>query len=73
MKALLVDFGDAPIRIEVEEWHEKHFNELEKAGSNKLHNIYRKWFESMVFTLNKYGMLFESQPKGYSNVEMKSI
>jgi hypothetical protein len=26
----------------------------------------------MVKTLNKYGMLFESQPKGYSNVEMKS-
>jgi hypothetical protein len=29
-------------------------------------------FDYIIQTLNKYGMLFESQPKGYSNVEMKS-
>jgi len=27
----------------------------------------------MVQTLNKYGLLFDSQPKGFSNVEMKSV
>jgi hypothetical protein len=27
----------------------------------------------IIQILNMYGMLFESQPKGYSNVEMKSV
>lgn len=34
---------------------------------------YRRFFEYIIETLNKYGMLFESQPNGYSNVEMKSV
>jgi hypothetical protein len=32
-----------------------------------------KLFDFIIQTLNKYGMLFESQPKGFSNVEMISI
>ena len=32
-----------------------------------------KLYDFIIQTLNKYGMLFESQPKGYSNVEMKSV
>lgn len=36
-------------------------------------SIYQKFFEKMIELLNKYGMLFESTPKGYSNVEMRSI
>ena len=30
-------------------------------------------FDFIIQTLNKYGMLFLEQPKGYSNVEMKSV
>jgi hypothetical protein len=30
-------------------------------------------YECIIQTLNKYGMLFEQQPQGYSNVEMKSV
>jgi len=33
----------------------------------------KKRFAIIIEVLNKYGMLFESQPKGYSNVEMKSV
>jgi hypothetical protein len=44
-----------------------------EKGDMKRMMFYRAWFEYMVKTLNKYGMLFESQPKGYSNVEMKSV
>jgi hypothetical protein len=29
--------------------------------------------EAIISVLNKYGMLFESQPRGYSNMEMKLI
>jgi hypothetical protein len=32
-----------------------------------------KLYDFIIQTLNKYGMLFESQPRGYSNVEMKSV
>jgi len=35
-------------------------------------DIHEKFFEAMVDILNKYGMLFESQPQGYTNVDMKS-
>jgi len=73
LRALLVDYGEAPIRTEVDEWHEKHRKEMSNADSYKLHNIYRRWFEYMVQTLNKYGMLFDSQPQGYSNVIMEEI
>ena len=73
LKVLLVDYGEAPIKTEVEAWHEAHRSEMENADSFKLHIIYMRWFEFMIQTLNKYGMLFESQPKGYSNVEMKSV
>ena len=30
-------------------------------------------FDFIIQTLNKYGMLFQEQPQGYSNVEMKSL
>jgi hypothetical protein len=30
-------------------------------------------YDRILQTLNKYGMLFEQQPQGYSNVEMKSV
>jgi len=30
-------------------------------------------YDYIIQTLNKYGMLFQEQPQGYSNVEMKSV
>jgi len=30
-------------------------------------------FDFIIQTLNKYGMLFEKQPEGFSNVEMRSV
>ena len=54
------------------DWYDNNFEKAKKDDMNMMH-FYRKWFEFMVETLNKYGMLFDTQPKGYSNVEMKSI
>ncbi len=44
-----------------------------KVSEFKKMVVFRRWFEFMVQTMNKYGLLFDSMPKGYSNVEMKSI
>ena len=40
---------------------------MENAGESVM------LFDLIIQTLNKYGMLFDSQPKGYSNVSMKSV
>ena len=73
LKALLVDYGEAPIKTEVKEWHNKHYDEMKNADSFKLHTVFIKEFDFIVSTLNKYNMLFDSQSKGYSNVTMKSV
>jgi hypothetical protein len=70
---ILVNYGEAPIKTEVREWYEKHIRDDKKKNQHDRMMQYRWWFEFMVETLNKYGMLFDTQPKGYSNVEMRSI
>lgn len=65
----LIDYGEATIKSDVESWKE---NVMSKRKHPNSFVSYRKLFEYIIQTLNKYGMLFESQPKGYSNVEMKS-
>jgi hypothetical protein len=71
---MLVDYGEAPIKTEASEWHKKNIENVDfKNAEFKRMMHYRRWFEFMVETLNKYGMLFDAQPKGYSNVEMKSV
>jgi hypothetical protein len=71
---LLVDYGEAMVFSEVTAWRDTHHDEIENMRDQyKRMSWYRDWFEFMVKTLNKYGMLFESQPKGFSNVEMKSV
>ena len=45
----------------------------EEKGDLNRFRFYSELFNYIVETLNKYGMLFENQPRGYSNVEMKSI
>lgn len=35
--------------------------------------LYEHLYDKIIQVLNKYGMLFPEQPRGYSNVEMKSV
>jgi len=72
-RALLVDYGEAPIRTEIDKWHDEHEDEFKGKNDYKRMFQYRRWFEFMVQTLNKYNMLFDTQPRGYSNVTMTSI
>ncbi len=48
--------------------------------ADHLHSVYNnvaeeaiKFYHFIIKMLNKYGMLFDCQPEGYSNVEMKSV
>jgi hypothetical protein len=41
-------------------------------GENRVY-YFKQLFEFMLERLNRYGMLFETSPQGYSNVEMKSV
>ena len=66
----LIDYGEATIKSDVDAWKS---NEMSNMKNTSSFVSYRKLFESIIQSLNKYGMLFESQPKGYSNVEMKSV
>lgn len=70
LEALLIDYGEATIKTDVNNWLKE--NKEGECGMSR-YKFYRALFHYIVETLNKYGMLFESQPKGYSNVEMKSI
>jgi hypothetical protein len=55
-------------------WRDEHNEEFAaKVSAFKKMIVYRKWFEFMIETLNKYGLLFDTMPRGYSNVEMKSV
>ena len=66
----LIDFGEAMIKSDVKKWIEEVRMKQEEPYS---FISYRKQFEFIIQTLNKYGMLFDSQPQGYTNVEMKSV
>jgi hypothetical protein len=73
-QCLLVDYGEALVLSDVTRWQEEHSDEFKERGSNlKKMAVYRRWFEFMIETLNKYGLLFDTMPRGYSNVEMKSV
>lgn len=79
----LVDYGEATVRSDVNRFVEESLDPRVKKiwDSNKSRTD--KWVQHakcsielygfVVRTLNKYGMLFEKQPQGYSNVEMRSI
>ena len=72
----LVDFGEAKVKSDVDEkfkeWKREQF-EVKKVEKIKTSDTEKKRFQIIIQVLNKYGMLFESQPRGYSNVEMKSV
>jgi hypothetical protein len=67
----LVDYGEATIKTEAKQ----KLEEIKSKDDYQVNQFfyYRKLFESIILTLNKYGMLFDSTPKGYSNTEMKSV
>jgi hypothetical protein len=74
LQCLLVDYGEALVRTDVIRWFDEHNEEFKKKGSNyQKMMLYRRWFEFMIETLNKYGLFFDTMPRGYSNVEMKSV
>ncbi|UCF12074.1 MAG: hypothetical protein JSW06_08530 [Thermoplasmatales archaeon] len=66
----LTDYGEATIKSDVDAWK---LNVMSKMENTSSFVVNRKLFEYIIQTLNKYGLLFESQPKGYSNGEMKSV
>ena len=73
-RCLLVDYGECHVRSDVDRWRDEHEQDLKNRDDGLDRMIwYRNWFDYMIKTLNKYGLLFETMPKGYSNVEMKSI
>jgi len=68
---LLVDYGEATIKSEVEQ---RLFDLKSNEDFSKNAVLYyQRLFEYIIEVLNKYGMLFESNPKGYSNTVMKSV
>lgn len=79
----LVDYGEALLKTEADKYYDETYlpniKEIWKSGGESHSNYYRMAEEAIdlyhhiIQTLNKYGMLFESQPEGYSNVEMKSL
>ena len=72
--SILVDYGEATVRSDVMRWRDEHEAEFNaKVSEMKKMGVYRRWFEFMVQTMNKYGLLFDSMPRGYSNVEMRSV
>jgi hypothetical protein len=68
---LLVDYGEATIKSEVKQ---RLFDLKSNEDFSKNAVLYyQRLFEYIIEVLNKYGMLFESNPKGYSNTVMKSV
>lgn len=73
-RCLLVDYGEAVVRSDVDRWRDEHEKELKDRDDHMGRMMwYRNWFDYMIKTLNRYGLLFETMPKGYSNVEIKSV
>jgi hypothetical protein len=74
LELTLVDFGEARIKTDVEKWEQEfHEKNKDKIKNMKVSTLKKQKLEAIIQILNKYQMLFESQPKGYSNVEMKSV
>ena len=67
----LVDYGQATLKTEAKQ----KLNEFRKQNDFEENRsyYYKQFFEFIIETMNKYGMLFDTSPKGYSNVEMKSV
>ena len=66
----LIDYGDAPIKSDYLKWREGHKKTLNEI--NPFGQAHRK-LEAIIEILNKYQMLHDSLPKGYSNVILEGV
>jgi len=71
LQETLIDFGEATILTDVRNWERK--KEYERANTDKVLSYWRDLFHFIIQTLNRYGMLFDTSPQGYSNVTMVSV
>ena len=70
----LVDFGEARVKSDVDKkYNEWKLRNLKNEKKFLTSAVQKKKFEIIIQVLNRYGMLFDSQPQGYSNVIMQSI
>ena len=67
----LVDYGEATLKTEAKQ-KLNEFREQKDFEENRVY-YYKQFFEFIIETMNKYGMLFDTNPQGYTNVEMESI
>ena len=67
----LVDYGEATLKTEAKKKIEK-LREQPDFKENRTY-YYKQFFEFIIETMNKYGMLFDSSPQGYTNAEMRSV
>ena len=65
----LVDYGEATLKTEAKQ-KLNEFREQNDFEENRSY-YYKQFFEFIIETMNKYGMLFDTSPQGYSNVEME--
>jgi hypothetical protein len=71
----LVDYGEALIQTEVKKYKSEIINpQLKgKRSAYSIADIYEQLFVKILEVLNKYNMLFEQQPEGYTNVTLEVV
>jgi hypothetical protein len=83
----LCDYGEALVKTDVQKYVDEVYNpkrkELWDKSKEERVDMHNRWwshsrlaerlYEHIIEVLNKYGMLFESTPRGYSNVEIRSV
>ena len=71
----LVDYGEAILKSEIDDYKLIHIDPLivNNMVWGKIANVYEKFYVKIIEVLNKYNMLFEQGPEGYSNVIMEVI
>jgi len=71
----MVDYGEALIKTEVDNYKKNVVDKQLKDGDSwqNVANTYQEFFEKIIEVLNKYGMLFQEKPRGYSNVNMGAL
>lgn len=66
----LVDFGDALIKTEYLKWRDENIKTFERKYPLQLAQMK---LEKIIEILNKYQMLHDSLPRGYSNVTLEGV
>lgn len=71
----LIDYGEALVKSEADRYNKEYVlpKIKDKMPLGAMANLYEKFFTKIIEVLNKYGMLFEKQPEGYSNVVMEVV